>query len=99
MSGPSIPVAGWYADPGDPASRLRYWDGATWTYHTSPRFEPVPPLLRPTWDFGGPLLSLGHVAASDDPLHRLAGQLRNVLVAGVVMQNGEPGRFGTGRDQ
>lgn len=27
--------AGWYHDPGDPAS-LRYWDGATWTHHVGP---------------------------------------------------------------
>ncbi len=51
MSGPSNPVAGWYADPGDPASRLRYWDGATWTDHTFPRFEPEPPY----WDQPGSL--------------------------------------------
>ena len=31
--------------------------------------------------------------------HRLACQLRNALVVRVVMQNGEPGRFGTGREQ
>jgi hypothetical protein len=55
MSGPSNPVAGWYADPGDPASRLRYWDGATWTDHTFPKFEPEPPY----WDQPGSLPALG----------------------------------------
>lgn len=28
--------AGWYVDPQD-ATQLRYWDGATWTDHRSPR--------------------------------------------------------------
>jgi Protein of unknown function (DUF2510) len=42
MSGPANPIAGWYPDPSDPASSLRYWDGATWTDHTAPRFEPEP---------------------------------------------------------
>ncbi len=55
MSGPSNPVAGWYADPGDPASRLRYWDGATWTDHTFPKFEPEPPY----WDQPGSSPGLG----------------------------------------
>ncbi|WP_109474784.1 RDD family protein [Ornithinimicrobium cavernae] len=31
--------AGWYDDPQD-ASLLRYWDGVTWTEHTSPRQKP-----------------------------------------------------------
>lgn len=39
MSAPANPVAGWYRDPSEPASRLRFWDGATWTDQTSP-FEP-----------------------------------------------------------
>ena len=29
------PSPGWYADPGG-GERLRYWDGAAWTEHTSP---------------------------------------------------------------
>ena len=31
--------AGWYDDPQD-ANLLRYWDGVTWTEHTSPRQKP-----------------------------------------------------------
>jgi hypothetical protein len=42
MSGPANPVAGWYPDPSDPASGLRFWDGASWTDQTAP-FEPEPP--------------------------------------------------------
>ncbi len=64
MSGPSNPVAGWYPDPSEPASRLRYWDGATWTDHTSPRFEPEPPY----WDQPGSLPRLvGGALAEPDP--------------------------------
>lgn len=34
-----IPPAGWHVDPHNDAS-WRYWDGAQWTEHTSPRFPP-----------------------------------------------------------
>ncbi|MEE6272275.1 DUF2510 domain-containing protein [Georgenia sp. MJ206] len=29
----SNPIAGWYPDPSGDPSRLRYWDGGTWTEH------------------------------------------------------------------
>jgi hypothetical protein len=29
-----LPAAGWYTDPSD-ESRIRYWDGATWTDHVA----------------------------------------------------------------
>jgi Protein of unknown function (DUF2510) len=41
MSGPANPVAGWYRDPSDVGSRLRFWDGASWTDQTAP-LEPAP---------------------------------------------------------
>jgi hypothetical protein len=40
-----MPVAGWYADPGDP-TRWRYWNGTTWTEwisDESQRFGPGAP--------------------------------------------------------
>lgn len=40
---------GWYADPSG-AHALRYWDGATWTEHTSD--QPAPPVPGP--GTGGP---------------------------------------------
>ncbi len=49
MSGHANPVAGWYPDPGDPASRLRFWDGATWTDLTAPTLEPE----RTAWEQPG----------------------------------------------
>jgi len=33
------PIAGWLADPTDPAHRLRYWDGAHWTEHVAVRSD------------------------------------------------------------
>lgn len=30
----SLPAAGWYPDPAD-ASRIRWWDGQTWTQHVA----------------------------------------------------------------
>jgi hypothetical protein len=32
---PSLPPAGWYADPSG-ATRWRWWDGVTWTSHIGP---------------------------------------------------------------
>ena len=32
--------AGWYDDPQNP-DNLRYWDGVTWTQHTTTRVSPT----------------------------------------------------------
>lgn len=32
----SNPIAGWYPDPSGDQSRLRYWDGTSWTEHLAP---------------------------------------------------------------
>jgi hypothetical protein len=40
-SPPAVPP-GWYQDPADPRS-LRWWDGTTWTGHTSPAQMPPDP--------------------------------------------------------
>lgn len=42
----STPQAGWYPDPQD-ASRQRYWDGNTWTEHTTTT-EPAATAVLPT---------------------------------------------------
>lgn len=38
------PTAGWYDDPRD-AEKLRYWDGAAWTEHVTPK-QPSPPVAE-----------------------------------------------------
>lgn len=40
---PTLPPAGWHADPRGTPGVLRYWDGAQWTEHTAP--IPPPPGL------------------------------------------------------
>jgi len=32
----ATPPAGWYPDPSGAASELRWWDGRTWTDHSTP---------------------------------------------------------------
>ena len=38
---PTLPPAGWHADPHGTPGLLRYWDGTQWTEHTAP--VPPPP--------------------------------------------------------
>lgn len=61
-------AAGWYPDPSGAPSSFRYWDGQTWTEHTSsspsgqsgptptppPTPPPAPPATPPTWTPSGP---------------------------------------------
>src|SRR5687767_44802 len=35
--------AGWYGDPQEPTSTLRYWNGSAWTEHVAPRPQVAPP--------------------------------------------------------
>jgi hypothetical protein len=39
----TLPPPGWHADPWDPVSTLRWWDGRQWTGCTWPRSKPVQP--------------------------------------------------------
>jgi hypothetical protein len=34
--------AGWYGDPQEPISSLRYWNGSAWTEHVAPRAQVAP---------------------------------------------------------
>ena len=43
--------------------------------------------------------ALRDAATGNHPLHRLAGQLRDALVVGVVVQHCEPGSLSAGSDE
>jgi hypothetical protein len=64
-AGPAAP-AGWYPDASVPG-QLRYWDGATWTAHTSPSGAPPPPAagLGPQFSTAGTQFSLPRIADDD----------------------------------
>lgn len=59
--------AGWHPEPGGDGSRLRYWDGTTWTEHYAPVPAPAPP-APVAWssaevDFKMPPLPVGTIRA------------------------------------
>src|SRR5690625_5297584 len=41
------PAAGWYPDPSGDPSKLRYWDGSTWTDHFAPSQQAAPAAAQP----------------------------------------------------
>jgi uncharacterized RDD family membrane protein YckC len=66
-------VPGWYSDPVDPQTQLRWWDGEKWTTHVYPRADAQPPndvqagSLEPSPLEPGPLESSPPESGSGDP--------------------------------
>lgn len=57
MTEPTSPLpAGWYPDPADAASTVRWWDGNAWTERTQPRFleQPGGAVAAPLVTYTGP---------------------------------------------
>jgi hypothetical protein len=52
-----MPPPGWYDDPVQTGSLLRWWDGTQWTGHTAPRVQAL----------GAPVSATGEVPAASDP--------------------------------
>ncbi len=78
--------AGWYGDPQEPTSTLRYWNGSAWTEHVAPRV-PVP-LSVPSHpypaQFSAPSGTLGEEPS--DVLHWVlpTGRSWQTIAAGYV---------------
>ena len=73
MSEPSLPAAGWYPDPEDPAG-MRYWDGSQWTEQRAPGANVAP----------GAMAQAGPAAAR--PNVTVVGQTTNgMAVASLVL--------------
>lgn len=83
------PTPGWYDDPRD-AGRLRYWDGAAWTEHVTPRqpaVEAPPPgpqmpvfpgaaqAQQQSWQYGQPPQQQSSPPWQPYPAGQLPGQL------------------------
>jgi len=86
MSTPESPQAGWYADPYG-QSQQRYWDGATWSGHTSD--VPVAAASAPDMPQGasaaaGPLASLGGRLGNRRLILIFAGVLGGVLLLSAL---------------
>jgi hypothetical protein len=60
------PVQGWYTDPHD-ASRLRWWDGASWTDHVHPPAGGEPAAAAQAPQAATPASGEVAVAGSPDP--------------------------------
>ena len=86
-AGPPTP-AGWYPDPAG-TDQLRWWDGAAWTAHLSPRPTPVPspaPYVAPTPQFSPQATQMGS--------NNLYGNYGGGSY-GMTMQDATPTRWNT----
>ena len=82
---------GWYDDPRDPFSTLRYWDGSSWTDHVAPRPVPAPVGYDYSWQNVPPSTSRhdttpGGKRAPRDDLHWIlpTGRSWQTITAGYV---------------
>jgi hypothetical protein len=85
--------AGWYGDPQEPTSTLRYWNGTVWTEHVAPRVQVAP--SPPGYSYAGqgwPQSSGPHGSVpgigeeTSDPLHWIVptGRSWQTIAAGYV---------------
>jgi hypothetical protein len=79
--------AGWYDDPQEPVSTLRYWNGAVWTEHVAPRVQVAP--WPPVYPYPGQApqavaQSLGEEPS--DPMHWVlpTGRSWQTIAAGYL---------------
>ena len=77
--------AGWYDDPADPTSTLRYWNGAVWTEHVAPRVQVAP--WPPAHSYPGqPPVAQSTGEEPSDPMHWVVptGRSWQTIAAGYV---------------